>query len=202
MLGRPIIGSSGSLGLPTDPLTLNGDVKRKRGRPRTLDGPQDDNACFGPSRVNTVHSSSTSLPTSLLRWKQIRRLQSCDTSHCSQSLTSGVSLVNSQALSFNAAVAKLNKAALTSQAMSPLQAALNRSNRSKPNIFPSTHPHHHPPQLGQEKRRKVTLRFDSMQPMPTSQISNSGTLLVHIFDSLILKLAEKHVIAALPLPLF
>ena len=44
----------------------------------------------------------------------------------SQSLTSGVSLVSSQALSFNAAVAKLNKAALTSQAMSPLQAALNR----------------------------------------------------------------------------
>merc|ERR1719266_1257421 len=110
MLGRPIIGSSGPLGLPTDPLTLNGDVKRKRGRPRTLDGPQDDNACFGPSRVSTVHSSSTSLPTSLL----------------SQSLTSGVSLVSSQALSFNAAVAKLNKAALTSQAMSPLQAALNR----------------------------------------------------------------------------
>ena len=138
MLGRPIIGSSGPLGLPTDPLTLNGDVKRKRGRPRTLDGPQDDNACFGPSRVSTVHSSSTSLPTSLLRWKQFQILQSCDTSHCSQSLTSGVSLVNSQALSFNAAVAKLNKAALTSQAMSPLQAALNRSNRSKPNVFPST----------------------------------------------------------------
>ena len=71
MLGRPMIGSSGHLGLPTDPLTLNGDVKRKRGRPRTLDGPQDDNACFGPSRVSTVHSSSTSLPTSLLRWSQI-----------------------------------------------------------------------------------------------------------------------------------
>ena len=51
----------------------------------------------------------------------------CDSSPCSQSLTSGVSLVSSQALSFNAAVAKLNKAALTSQAMSPLQAALNRS---------------------------------------------------------------------------
>merc|ERR1719237_1401429 len=130
MLGRPIIGSSGSLGLPTDPLTLNGDVKRKRGRPRTLDGPKDDNACFGPSRVNTVHSSSTSLPTSLL----------------SQSLTSGVSLVNSQALSFNAAVAALNKAALTSQAMSPLQAALNRpldtkvASPSPPVSAPSTPP--------------------------------------------------------------
>ena len=67
MLGRPIIGSSAPLGMPSDPLTLNGDVKRKRGRPRTLDGPQDDNACFGPSRVSTVHSSATSLPTSLLR---------------------------------------------------------------------------------------------------------------------------------------
>ena len=154
MLGRPIIGSSGPLGLPTDPLTLNGDVKRKRGRPRTLDGPQDDNACFGPSRVSTVHSSSTSLPTSLLRWIQILIMQRCDTSDCSQSLTSGVSLVSSQALSFNAAVAKLNKAALPSQAMSPLQAALNRSNRSKPNIFSSTHHHPHP-QPEQEKKCKV-----------------------------------------------
>jgi len=130
MLGRPIIGSSAPLGMPSDPLTLNGDVKRKRGRPRTLDGPQDDNACFGPSRVSTVHSSATSLPTSLL----------------SQSLTSGVSLVSSQALSFNAAVAKLNKAALTSQAMSPLQAALNRpldtkvASPSPPVSAPSTPP--------------------------------------------------------------
>ena len=169
MLGRPIIGSSGSLGLPTDPLTLNGDVKRKRGRPRTLDGPQDDNACFGPSRVNTVHSSSTSLPTSLLRWIQILILQSCDTSDCSQSLTSGVSLVSSQALSFNAAVAKLNKAALTSQAMSPLQAALNRSN-----IFPSTHHHLDPPNWNKRKHIKsLRSRFDidSMRPTSTSSIS-------------------------------
>merc|ERR1712223_2016209 len=111
MLGRPIIGSSAPLGMPSDPLTLNGDVKRKRGRPRTLDGPQDDNACFGPSCVSTVHSSATSLPTSLL----------------SQSLTSGVSLVSSQALS-------------------PLQAALNRpldtkvASPSPPVSAPSTPP--------------------------------------------------------------
>ena len=77
MLGRPIIGSSAPLGMPSDPLTLNGDVKRKRGRPRTLDGPQDDNACFGPSRVSTVHSSATSLPTSLLRLSN-RTTTSCD----------------------------------------------------------------------------------------------------------------------------
>merc|ERR1719266_105128 len=77
MLGRPMIGSTGPLGVPTDPLTLNGDVKRKRGRPRTLDGPQDDNACFGPSRVSTAHSSATSLPTSLLRLSN-RTTTSCD----------------------------------------------------------------------------------------------------------------------------
>jgi len=55
-------------------------------------------------------------------------------------------LVSSQALSFNAAVAKLNKAALTSQAMSPLQAALNRpldtkvASPSPPVSAPSTPP--------------------------------------------------------------
>merc|ERR1719350_996691 len=96
----------GHLGLH-DPLTLNGDVKRKRGRPRTLDGPQDDNACFGP-RISSVQGS-TSLATSLL----------------SQSLSTAASLATSQALGFGAA-AKLSKAAFSSQAMSPLQAALNR----------------------------------------------------------------------------
>ena len=123
MMGRPVMGH---LGLH-DPLTLNGDVKRKRGRPRTLDGPQDDNACFGP-RISSVQGS-TSLATSLL----------------SQSLSTAASLATSQALGFGAA-AKLSKAAFSSQAMSPLQAALNRSlpHLAKPNlltwlIVPSMH---------------------------------------------------------------
>ena len=66
MLGRPVVGSASHLSL-SDHLTLNGDVKRKRGRPRTLDGPQDDNACFGPritsvSGSNSILSSPSPLP--------------------------------------------------------------------------------------------------------------------------------------------
>jgi hypothetical protein len=124
MLGRPV---TGHLGL-ADPLTLNGDVKRKRGRPRTLDGPQDDNACFGP-RIASVQGA-TSLPSSSL---------------LSQSLSIASGLAGGQALGFGAA-AKLAKASLTTQAMSPLQAALNRPLDSKvatpspPVSAPSTPP--------------------------------------------------------------
>jgi len=43
---------------------LNGDVKRKRGRPRTLDGPDDDNSCFSPQISGVTGGvSSPSLPS-------------------------------------------------------------------------------------------------------------------------------------------
>ena len=61
MLGRPVLGPANHLLGMTDPLTMNGDVKRKRGRPRTLDGPQDDNACFGP-RITSVQVDQLDSP--------------------------------------------------------------------------------------------------------------------------------------------
>lgn len=42
-----------------------GDIKRKRGRPRTLDGPGDDNSCFSP-RIESITGAGSPTLTSLL----------------------------------------------------------------------------------------------------------------------------------------
>jgi len=49
----------------------NGELKRKRGRPRTLDGPEDDNSCFTPriSGVTGCLSTPSSLPTPSLTYR-------------------------------------------------------------------------------------------------------------------------------------
>jgi len=42
-----------------------GEIKRKRGRPRTLDGPGDDNSCFSP-RIESITGAGSPTLTSLL----------------------------------------------------------------------------------------------------------------------------------------
>lgn len=142
MLGRPAPTSSHL----SDPLTLNGEVKRKRGRPRTLDGPQDDNACFGP-RITSVQGSGG--PMGSLAASSL----------LGQSLAGPLAPTTGQlALAYSPMKAKAH----TAQAMSPLQAALNRPLETKvatpspPVSAPATPPLATPPlAIKQEKPDQI-----------------------------------------------
>lgn len=149
MLGRPGPPSSHL----SDPLTLNGEVKRKRGRPRTLDGPQDDNACFGP-RITSVQGSGGSMGSLTA------------SSLLGQSLAGPLTPSTGQlALAYSPMKGKV---ALTAQAMSPLQAALNRPLETKvatpspPVSAPSTPPLATPPlAIKQERPEQMEGSFRS-----------------------------------------
>merc|ERR1719419_1805857 len=138
MMGRPNIASSDS-----NFLSLNGELKKKRGRPRTLDGPEDDNACFGP-RISSVQGAGgingSPIPGT----------------HSPSILSQSLSNAGSPSLTFQSAGFERNKSAIPGkiissntnpQSMSPLQAALNKpldqnskenSNSSPPSSTPAT----------------------------------------------------------------
>jgi len=118
MLGRPSLNPLGH-----DPLTLNGEVKRKRGRPRTLDGPQDDNACFGP-RITSVQGSGGPISSSSILSQSLS--SSSHSSYSGSSHLQGGGNGGAQlALGYVSSSPKLTK---PPQPMSPLQQALNRNN--------------------------------------------------------------------------
>ena len=71
MMGRPVsTGSNSQENNNIGYVNINGELKKKRGRPRTLDGPDDDDsgAVFSPrislvqGGVNGIHSSGTQSP--------------------------------------------------------------------------------------------------------------------------------------------
>eukprot|EP00092_Neocalanus_flemingeri_P007042 GFUD01007606.1.p1 GENE.GFUD01007606.1~~GFUD01007606.1.p1 ORF type:complete len:568 (-),score=141.64 GFUD01007606.1:432-2135(-) len=147
MMGRPTTASSG-LTSPDNSfisVNVNGELKRKRGRPRTLDGPDDDNTCFVP-RISSVQGAaeingSTSIPGTH------------SPSILSQSLSnSGTPSLTFQSSGFEPRAkpiipGKLVTSTPSTQSMSSLQAALNKpldqnskenSNSSPPTSTPST----------------------------------------------------------------
>jgi len=142
MMGRPNIASSMATS-DSNFLSLNGELKKKRGRPRTLDGPEDDNACFGP-RISSVQGAGgingSPIPGT----------------HSPSILSQSLSNAGSPSLTFQSAGFERNKSAIPGkivssntnpQSMSPLQAALNKpldqnskenSNSSPPSSTPAT----------------------------------------------------------------
>jgi len=122
MMGRPTTTSAGLTSSDNSFMSLNGDLKRKRGRPRTLDGPEDDNNCFGP-RISSVQGGINGATS-------IQRSQS--PSILSQSMSNAGTLsLTFQSSGFEPRAkpiipGKLVTATPTTQSMSPLQAALNK----------------------------------------------------------------------------
>jgi len=144
MLGRPAPATSGINSSSDSFISINGELKRKRGRPRTLDGPDDDNACFVP-RIASVQGAGG------VNGSSIPGHQS--PSILSQSLSNaGTLALTFQNSGFEPRAkpiipGKIVSSIPTTQSMSPLQAALNKpleqnskenSNSSPPRSAPST----------------------------------------------------------------
>lgn len=144
MLGRPSPAPSGMNSSENSFISINGELKRKRGRPRTLDGPDDDNACFVP-RIASVQGAGG------INGSSIPGHQS--PSILSQSLSNtGTPALTFQSSGFEPRAkpiipGKIVSSIPTTQSMSPLQAALNKplehnskenSNSSPPRSHSST----------------------------------------------------------------
>ena len=122
MMGRPTPASGGMTSSSDSFISINGELKRKRGRPRTLDGPDDDNACFVP-RIASVQGAGG------INGSSIPGNQS--PSILSQSLSNaGTPALTFQSAGFEPRAkpiipGKIVSTIPTTQSMSPLQAALN-----------------------------------------------------------------------------
>lgn len=153
MMGRPTTASTGLTSSENSFISVNGELKRKRGRPRTLDGPEDDNACFGP-RIASVQGAGgvngSSIPGT----------------HSPSILSQSLSNAGTPSLTFQSSgfeprakpiiPGKIVSSIPTTQSMSPLQAALNKpleqnskenSNSSPPRSTPSTPTPADPPSI-------------------------------------------------------
>jgi len=145
MLGRPTPASSGINSSSDSFISINGELKRKRGRPRTLDGPDDDNACFVP-RIASVQGAGG------INGSSIPGNQSPSILSQSLSNNAGIPALTFQSSGFEPRAkpiipGKIVSSIPTTQSMSPLQAALNKpldnnskenSNSSPPRSAPST----------------------------------------------------------------